>query len=209
MRGFPSIDSTKLQTLNLRAGGTTVRRSCFGEAGKLRSEGPYLELLLSFAYALEAADNRLVVGYAFRDEDVDQIITRWFNGDTQTRRSTSPRRPRSLSIPTCRERGVCTAGLRWERRSRRGPCFGSASHRRRPPSGGRRRFGRRYRQTPRGCQRMPTRSATRSGWPRFGRSPARLRCTGSTRSAPKPRRRSRHSPGWSGQRATKTFLNLL
>lgn len=59
----------------------------FGEGGKLRSEGPYLELLLRWARALEDADRLLVVGYSFRDEHINESIARWFNRD-ETRRIT-------------------------------------------------------------------------------------------------------------------------
>jgi hypothetical protein len=52
----------------------------FGEAGKLRSEGPFLELLLAWAAALKRAANLLVVGYSFRDQHVNELIARWFNG---------------------------------------------------------------------------------------------------------------------------------
>jgi hypothetical protein len=51
----------------------------FGEAGKLRSEGPYLELLLAWSADLKRADNLLVVGYSFRDHHVNEAIARWFN----------------------------------------------------------------------------------------------------------------------------------
>ena len=53
----------------------------FGEAGKLRSEGPYLELLLTWANALKEAENLLVIGYSFRDDHVNEFISRWFNDD--------------------------------------------------------------------------------------------------------------------------------
>jgi hypothetical protein len=51
----------------------------FGEGGKLRSEGPYLELLLAWSRQLQAVDGLLIVGYSFRDEHVNEIIARWFN----------------------------------------------------------------------------------------------------------------------------------
>jgi hypothetical protein len=54
----------------------------FGEAGKLRAEGPYLELLLAWANQLQRADSLLVVGYSFRDPHVNHIIARWFNDRT-------------------------------------------------------------------------------------------------------------------------------
>lgn len=51
----------------------------FGEAGKLRAEGPYLELLIAWSAQLREADVLLVVGYSFRDQHVNEIIARWFN----------------------------------------------------------------------------------------------------------------------------------
>jgi hypothetical protein len=57
----------------------------FGEAGKLRSEGPFLELLLAWSASLRQADSLLVVGYSFRDQHVNEIIARWFNSDPRRR----------------------------------------------------------------------------------------------------------------------------
>jgi NAD-dependent SIR2 family protein deacetylase len=57
----------------------------FGEGGKLRSEGPYLALLLAWATELNRADSLLVVGYSFRDEHVNEVIARWFNADSRRR----------------------------------------------------------------------------------------------------------------------------
>jgi hypothetical protein len=57
----------------------------FGEAGKLRSEGPYLELLLAWSSQLQHADSLLVVGYSFRDDHVNEVIGRWFNTDEKRR----------------------------------------------------------------------------------------------------------------------------
>lgn len=51
----------------------------FGEGGKLRSEGPYLELLHRWTRALEESDRLLIVGYSFRDDHVNEGIARWFN----------------------------------------------------------------------------------------------------------------------------------
>jgi hypothetical protein len=57
----------------------------FGEAGKLRSEGPYLELLLAWATQLKRATDLLVVGYSFRDDHVNEFIARWFVSDPTRR----------------------------------------------------------------------------------------------------------------------------
>jgi SIR2-like domain len=51
----------------------------FGEAGKLRAEGPFVELLLAWSTQLQEADSLLVVGYSFRDTHVNEMIARWFN----------------------------------------------------------------------------------------------------------------------------------
>ena len=57
----------------------------FGEGGKLRAEGPFLELLLAWANAMEKAQSLLIVGYSFRDDHVNELIARWFNPDQQRR----------------------------------------------------------------------------------------------------------------------------
>jgi hypothetical protein len=57
----------------------------FGEAGKLRSEGPYLELLLAWATQLQEANRLVIVGYSFRDAHVNEVIARWFNADVLRR----------------------------------------------------------------------------------------------------------------------------
>jgi hypothetical protein len=53
----------------------------FGEGGKLRAEGPFLELLLDFHNALDESDRLLIVGYSFRDHHVNEMIARWFAGN--------------------------------------------------------------------------------------------------------------------------------
>lgn len=57
----------------------------FGEAGKLRADGPYLELLLAWSIELQEADVLLAVGYSFRDVHVNELIARWFNGGSSRR----------------------------------------------------------------------------------------------------------------------------
>ena len=57
----------------------------FGEAGKLRSEGPYIELLLAWSAQLRQADTLLVIGYSFRDQHVNEVIARWFNAEPTRR----------------------------------------------------------------------------------------------------------------------------
>jgi SIR2-like domain len=57
----------------------------FGQAGKLRSEGPYLELLLAWHALLKRVDALLIVGYSFRDDHVNEMIARWFNAEPTRR----------------------------------------------------------------------------------------------------------------------------
>jgi hypothetical protein len=74
----------------------------FGEGGKLRAEGPFLELLLAWSAALRHADNLLIVGYSLRDAHVNELIARWFNSDAAHRIVLlSPSEPR----PTGRDFG--------------------------------------------------------------------------------------------------------
>lgn len=57
----------------------------FGETGKLRAEGPFVELLLAWSAQLQQAHTLLVVGYSFRDTHVNEMIARWFNADPERR----------------------------------------------------------------------------------------------------------------------------
>jgi SIR2-like domain len=57
----------------------------FGEAGKLRAEGPYIELLLAWSGQLQNADVLLIIGYSFRDQHVNEMIARWFNASPKRR----------------------------------------------------------------------------------------------------------------------------
>jgi hypothetical protein len=57
----------------------------FGESGKLRAGGPFLELLLRFASEIRKADTLLIVGYSFRDQHINEVVARWF-GDVPERR---------------------------------------------------------------------------------------------------------------------------
>jgi hypothetical protein len=56
----------------------------FGQT-KLRPDGPFIELLLEFARALEGIHHLVVVGYSFRDEHVNEQIRRWINADLARR----------------------------------------------------------------------------------------------------------------------------
>lgn len=80
----------------------------FGEAGKLRSEGPYLELLLAWSSQLQEADSLLVVGYSFRDPHVNELIARWFNGGPDRRIVVL-----DPTDPTAAARGTFAEALRW------------------------------------------------------------------------------------------------
>jgi hypothetical protein len=53
----------------------------FGQRGKLRAEGPFLDYLRAFAEALEGATNTAVVGYSFRDDHVNEYLRRWLSND--------------------------------------------------------------------------------------------------------------------------------
>lgn len=51
----------------------------FGQGAKLRSNGPFLAMLLEFDKFLERTDQLVVVGYSFRDDHINAAIRRWFN----------------------------------------------------------------------------------------------------------------------------------
>lgn len=57
----------------------------FGAGNKLTARGPFLDLLQTFKLRLEEHDTLFAVGYSFRDEHINETITRWFN-KSQTRR---------------------------------------------------------------------------------------------------------------------------
>jgi hypothetical protein len=57
----------------------------FGAGNKLRAGGPYLDLLRHFKESLEQCQAQLVVGYSFRDEHVNAILTNWMNADGSRR----------------------------------------------------------------------------------------------------------------------------
>jgi SIR2-like domain len=57
----------------------------FGAGNKLRANGPYLELLRLFTQSLEQRAALLVIGYSFRDEHVNAVLTTWLNGDRSRR----------------------------------------------------------------------------------------------------------------------------
>lgn len=49
----------------------------FGHRGKLRAEGPFLSLLAEFERQLGNAKRLIIIGYSFRDDHVNEVITRW------------------------------------------------------------------------------------------------------------------------------------
>lgn len=53
----------------------------FGAGNKLVAGGPYLDLLRRFEQALEDVGVLMVVGYSFRDDHVNAVITKWLNYD--------------------------------------------------------------------------------------------------------------------------------
>ena len=57
----------------------------FGAGNKLRAGGPYLELLRQFEESLSRSQALLVVGYSFRDEHVNALVTNWINSDPTKR----------------------------------------------------------------------------------------------------------------------------
>jgi hypothetical protein len=57
----------------------------FGQREKLRSGGPFLELLAEFSKALARSDILIVIGYSFRDEHINEQIRRWIGADSRRR----------------------------------------------------------------------------------------------------------------------------
>jgi hypothetical protein len=49
----------------------------FGGRVKLTARGPFLDMLMSFRSRLQASDQVVVIGYSFRDEHVNEYLTRW------------------------------------------------------------------------------------------------------------------------------------
>lgn len=71
----------------------------FGQRGKLRAAGPFLELLLDFGRQVGNATELVCVGYSFRDDHVNEYIRRWMGRD-ESRKLTIidyPARPQFLA----------------------------------------------------------------------------------------------------------------
>jgi len=57
----------------------------FGQGSKLRSDGPFLAMLVEFDRLLSQTEWLTVVGYSFRDDHINAALTRWLNGDRAKR----------------------------------------------------------------------------------------------------------------------------
>jgi hypothetical protein len=81
--GDPFIPVERIQ----RVSGKVPSRPAviFGAGNKLRASGPYLDLLRLFNESLDDSDSLLVVGYSFRDEHVNALLTNWLNADRSRR----------------------------------------------------------------------------------------------------------------------------
>lgn len=55
----------------------------FGGRNKLTSEGPFLDILRKFKSELERVTRLIVVGYSFRDDHINKILTDWFNSNNR------------------------------------------------------------------------------------------------------------------------------
>lgn len=59
----------------------------FGQGSKLRSDGPFLAMLVEFDRMLAQTEWLTVVGYSFRDDHINAALTRWLNGERAQRLS--------------------------------------------------------------------------------------------------------------------------
>jgi hypothetical protein len=57
----------------------------FGQGSKLRSDGPFLAMLVEFDRMLAETEWLTVIGYSFRDDHINAALTRWLNGDRAQR----------------------------------------------------------------------------------------------------------------------------
>ena len=53
----------------------------FGQGNKLTAKGPFLRLFRVFQERLERSKHMVIIGYSFRDEHINEIITQWMNAD--------------------------------------------------------------------------------------------------------------------------------
>lgn len=59
----------------------------FGLGSKLRSDGPFLAMLVELDKLLAETDWLSIVGYSFRDDHINAALTRWMNSDVAHRLS--------------------------------------------------------------------------------------------------------------------------
>lgn len=59
----------------------------FGLGSKLRSDGPFLAMLIELDRLLEKTEWLSIVGYSFRDDHINAALTRWMNSDVSRRLS--------------------------------------------------------------------------------------------------------------------------
>lgn len=59
----------------------------FGLGSKLRSDGPFLAMLVEFDRLLASTEWLTIVGYSFRDDHINAALTRWMNGSSARRLS--------------------------------------------------------------------------------------------------------------------------
>jgi hypothetical protein len=59
----------------------------FGLGSKLRSDGPFLGMLVEFDRLLSQTEWLSIVGYSFRDDHINAALTRWMNSDVARRLS--------------------------------------------------------------------------------------------------------------------------
>lgn len=59
----------------------------FGQGSKLRSDGPFLAMLVEFDRVLQDTEWLTIVGYSFRDEHINAALARWMNGPSASRLS--------------------------------------------------------------------------------------------------------------------------
>ena len=74
-----SVNWSINENLAIDVGDTTIRNPAliFGLGEKLRVEGPYLDLLLSFRDRLTSTTKLDIYGYSFRDSHVNYLILSW------------------------------------------------------------------------------------------------------------------------------------
>lgn len=57
----------------------------FGQGSKLRSDGPFLAMLVELDRILERTEWLTIIGYSFRDDHINAALTRWVNGSLAER----------------------------------------------------------------------------------------------------------------------------